>query len=93
MKKTVKPLKVRKLTLDKETLRQLVLGAAWYHSPRALASSASAPIPARTSSTPALDDLEQLDPLLSCHSRVIGDRQGVRPSRRDPDRGARWVNG
>ena len=27
MKKTVKPLKVRKLTLDKETLRQLVLGA------------------------------------------------------------------
>ena len=26
MKKTVKPLKVRKLTLDKETLRQLVLG-------------------------------------------------------------------
>lgn len=28
MKKTVKPLKVRKLTLDKETLRDLVLGAA-----------------------------------------------------------------
>jgi hypothetical protein len=27
MKKSVKPLKVRKLTLDKETLRQLVLGA------------------------------------------------------------------
>lgn len=27
MKKTVKPLKVRKLTLDKETLRQMVLGA------------------------------------------------------------------
>jgi hypothetical protein len=28
MKKTVKPLKVRKLMLDKETLRRLVLGAA-----------------------------------------------------------------
>lgn len=28
MKKTVKPLKVRKLTIDKETLRQLVLGAS-----------------------------------------------------------------
>ncbi len=27
MKKTAKPLKVRKLTLDKETLRKLVLGA------------------------------------------------------------------
>ena len=27
MKKTVKPLKVRKLTIDKETLRELVLGA------------------------------------------------------------------
>jgi len=27
MKKTAKPLKVQKLTLDKETLRQLVLGA------------------------------------------------------------------
>lgn len=27
MKKTVKPLKIRKLTIDKETLRELVLGA------------------------------------------------------------------
>ncbi|HEX8112972.1 MAG TPA: hypothetical protein VF516_34810 [Kofleriaceae bacterium] len=27
MKKTVKPLKVRKLMIDKETLRQLVVGA------------------------------------------------------------------
>jgi hypothetical protein len=28
MKKTAKPLKVRKLNLDKETLRELVLGAS-----------------------------------------------------------------
>jgi hypothetical protein len=28
MKKTVKPLKVRKLMIDKETLRELVLGAS-----------------------------------------------------------------
>ncbi|HEX3473434.1 MAG TPA: hypothetical protein VHT91_00260 [Kofleriaceae bacterium] len=33
MKKTVKPLKVRKLKLDKETLRELVLGAAAIPTP------------------------------------------------------------
>ena len=37
MKKIVKPLKVRKLTIDKETLRELVLGAA--------ASPAPVPVP------------------------------------------------